>query len=156
MAQNLRRLRRFLQGGLVGDVVRHLSGSSATDLSGADVSGLANQTLTQGNASRPHAPLEFKVVTSGSAGNEVVRLPLRGEFIGQRLLVTFHAEGNASDVVRLNANASGALATQSIVGGTPTAPTNVDLDTVGEYALFEYVGGATPTWNVVYSTGALS
>jgi len=110
-----------------------------------------------GSASGPtSSPYEVVVRSGGTAGNEVVNLPLTGDYVGQRLLVTFGAEGNAADVVRLNAAATGALASQALVGGTPTAPTNVDLDAVGEYALFEYVGGATPTWNVVYSTGALS
>ena len=96
---------------------------------------------------------ESQVRSSGSAGNEILQLPA-GSFPGARHLVTFAAEGNASDVVRVNAGAGQALRSQGMVGETPAAITNLDLDTVGEYGLFEYDGNGN--WNLLYTTGATS
>lgn len=98
---------------------------------------------------------ETRVTSGGTQGNEVVRIPA-GTKVGQRHLVTFLAEGDASDVVRINAAAGAALQSQGSTGETPAAATNVDLDTPGEFALLEFQGGATPTWNILYTTGAIS
>lgn len=96
---------------------------------------------------------ESQVRTSGSAGNEILQLPA-GAFPGARHLVTFAVEGNAADVVRVNAAAGEALTSQGQVGDTPAAITNLDLDTPGEFGLFEYDGDGT--WNLLYTTGATS
>ena len=142
-----RGLRQFLKRGVVA-VVGFLT-SGASPVSAASV------TTEFG------APYQIDVKSGGSAGNEVVNLPLVGDFIGQRLLVTFLAEGNAADVVRINAAATGQIVQEAftitgVAAYAQAVVTNVDLDTPGEYALFEFTGTATPTWNIVYTTGALS
>jgi len=149
-----RGLRSFLKRGVVASQGFIVTGASAVSASAA------SRTTGQ-------SPYEVVVRTGGTAGNEVLNMPLNGDFIGQRLLITFGAEGNAADVVRINAAATGALAAEALAligaavtnftgGPSGAAVTNVDLDTPGKYALFEYIGGATPAWNVVYTTGALS
>lgn len=143
-----RGLRSFLRRGFVATEGFITTGASAVSASSASApTGL---------------PFNVRVRSGGTAGNEVLNLPLNGNYIGERLLVTFAAEGNAADVVRINAAATGQLLIEAFafagVTGYAAAPgsviTNVDLDTPGEYALFEYVGGATPAWHLVYTTGA--
>lgn len=150
-----RSLRSFLRRGFVAAEGFITTGASAVSV---------------GQAVSPDpSPFHIRVRTGGTAGNEVLRLPLNGDFVGQRLLVTFAAEGNAADVVRINAAATGAIVHEAFVAsgvtgwagaagtlGTATGTTNIDLNTPGQYALFEYVAGATPSWNLLYTTGAAS
>ena len=98
-------------------------------------------------------PFNTRLSTSGSAGNEIAQLPA-GAFPGQRKHLVFQEEGNAADVVRINGAAGVTLQSQGAVGETPAAVTNIDFDTVGEYALLEYQGN--DTWNLLYTTGATS
>lgn len=148
-----RGIRQYLRRGVVAVVGFLTSGASAVSA--------AAVTTEYG------PPYAIDVRSGGTAGNEIVNLPLNGDFVGQRLLVTFRAEGNAADVVRINAAATGAIVREAFVAAGVTgwagaagtlgeAVTNVDLDTPGEYALFEYVAGATPSWNLLYTTGATS
>jgi hypothetical protein len=138
-----RGLRSFLRRGFVASEGFITTGASAVSAAAASGPSLS--------------PFHVRVRTGGTAGNEVLNLPLNGDYIGQRLLVTFAAEGNAADVVRIQAAATGLIVQQAVTGDAAqaTVATAVDLDTPGEYALFEYVGQASPAWNVVYTTGAL-
>jgi len=159
MARNLRKLRQFLQGGQVADQGFITTGASAVTLDQIGADAVETALFQQsGIVHRGAAPYEHIVASGGTAGNEILLLPLRGRFIGQRCLVTFGREGNAADVVRINATATGVLVIEAyafagVTGFTQTTITNVDLDTPGEYALFEFVGQATPAWHLIYTTG---
>ncbi len=133
LPHSLANLRDALSGGIVGDSVAVSSGAVAVEL---DVS-----------------VYESAIDSGATAGNEVVEIPV-GAFVGQRHLVTFGTEGDASDVVRINAEASQSLQSGGIVGDTPAAVTNIDLDTPGEFALLEYQGG--DVWNLLYTDGVTS
>ncbi len=133
LPRSLENLKIALRGGIVADDVVIETGGSPVLV---DVSAY-----------------ESTVRTGGTAGNEVLQIPV-GTKVGQRHLVTFSAEGNASDVVRINDDGSSSLRSGGVVGDTPSAITNVDLDTPGEFALFEYEGG--DTWNLLYTDGAIS
>lgn len=125
-------LRAAVQGGGVLDSVDRVSGASPIVLES----------------------LVYKhLITSGGTGTEVVQLPVPAE-VGSRILVDFVVEGDASDVVRINGDGTATIESGGIVGDTPSAITNVDLDTPGEYALFEYEGG--DVWNLLYTDGATS
>ena len=93
------------------------------------------------------------VTSGGTQGNEVVQVPSAAE-VGQRVLIEFAVEGDASDVVRINDDGSSSIQSQGAVGETPSAVTNIDLDTPGEFALLEYQGG--DVWNLLYTSGAVS
>lgn len=133
LPRSLKNLRDALAGGIIADDLRVASGAAPVVLD-VDV-------------------YESLVRTGATAGNEVVQLPA-GAKAGQRHLVTFENEGNASDVVRINDDGVSSIQSGGIVGDTPAAITNVDLDTPGEYALFESEGG--DVWNLLYTDGATS
>ncbi len=126
-------LRAAVKGGVVADDVPVLSGASPVVID----------------------PLAYKhlVTTGATAGNEVVQVP-PGLEIGQRVLIVFDVEGNASDVVRINDDGVSSLESGGIVGDTPAVITNIDLDTPGESALLEYEGG--DVWNLLYTDGVTS
>lgn len=96
---------------------------------------------------------QSRVTSGGTQGNEVVQVP-SAAVVGSRHLVTFEAEGDASDVVRVNGGAGVSLQQLGLQGETPGAVTNVDLDTPGEFVLLEYQGN--DTWNIIYTDGATS
>lgn len=102
---------------------------------------------------------EARVATGGTQGNEEIDLPFAGAKVGQRKLVTYLAEGHASDVLRIRAVSGAQLATEgfefsAVSGYAQTVHTNCDLAAPGDFALFEFKGGSTPTWNLLYSKGA--
>ncbi len=102
--KSLEPLRSAVKGGIVADDVNVLSGASPVAL---DV-----------NAYK-------QVVRSGAtAGNEVVQLPSATE-VGQKVLVLFSVEGNASDVVRINDDGTSSLQRTGIQG-------SVGLETVNK------------------------
>ncbi len=133
LPRSLENLRAALVGGVVADSLPVLSGAAPV-VSDASV-------------------YESLVTSGGTAGLEIVQLPA-GAKAGQRHLVTFVVEGNAADVVRVNDDGVSSIQSGGIVGDTPAAITNVDLDTPGEYALFESEGG--DVWNLLYTDGATS
>jgi hypothetical protein len=77
---------------MVGDSLQHKSAASATELE--------------------MASYESVVLTVGSAGAEIVQLG-EGDHIGQRKLVTFGTQTNASDTVSVTGGPNGALQTAS-------------------------------------------
>ena len=138
-ARALKDFRSFLAGGLVLDSEERDSGASAIVLS-----------LTE---------YESKIRSSGAGTQQIVQLPVAGAKVGQRKLVTFAVEGAAGDSIRINAGAGGALISEAIAivgvtGLTEATSTNVDLAAANDFALFEFVSRATPSWNLVYARGA--
>ena len=132
-------LRSALIGGVVADSEDVASGASAIVL---DIS-----------------VYESRVRSSGAGTTQVVQLPVAGAKVGQRKLVTFQTEGIAGDVVRINATGGGQLVTEGhevvgVTGYTQAAHTNADLGTANDFALYEFKGGATPTWHLLYQRGA--
>jgi hypothetical protein len=132
-------LKAALAGGLVRDDEQRDSGASAIVLS-----------LTE---------YESKIRSSGAGTQQIVQLPVAGARTGQRKLITFDVEGVAGDSIRINAGAGGALISEAIAivgvtGLTEATSTNVDLAAAGDFALFEFVSRATPSWNLVYARGA--
>lgn len=126
-------LRAAIAGGQVNDSVEHQSSGSASLL---DVEAF-----------------ESRVTSSGTQGNESVQIP-SGSHVGQRHLVTFVTEGDASDVVVVSGAVGTTVQSQGAVGETPSSITNIALDTPGEFVLLEYQGANT--WNVLYTTGAIT
>ncbi len=128
-------------------------------LTGADsINGGAIQDteqLNSGAATLVIDPQPFRtfINSGGTAGNEIVQLP-SGAFAGQRKLIEFGGELNAADVIRINDDGVSSIQELGLQGETPTARTNVDLDTPGEYVLLEYQGN--DVWNILYTTGAVS
>lgn len=102
------------------------------------------------------------VTTAGSAAEEIVQLPAP-TVVGQRKLVVFGAEGNGSDVVRINALSGDQIvregfAFDGVSGFGEELLANVDLTAPNAAALFEYrgVSGSTDTWHLLYTTGSVS
>jgi hypothetical protein len=137
--RSLAALRAALIGGMVADSEDVTSGASPVSL---DIS-----------------VYESRVRSSGAGTTQVVRIPVAGAKVGQRKLVTFQTEGAAGDVVRINATGGGQLATEGhevsgVTGYAQAAHTNADLGAAGDFALYEFKGGATPTWHLLYQRGA--
>jgi len=133
LPKSLAGLQDAVGGGVVADDLHYISGGSAIEV----------------DPSIYHS----RVTSGGTQGNEVVNVP-SASVVGSRHLVTFEAEADASDVVRVNAAAGVSLQSGGAEGETPAAVTNVDLDTPGEFVLLEYQGG--DTWNILYTDGATS
>ena len=94
LPRSLKVIAEALKGGLIGDSLQHTvpSGAAATELN--------------------MATYESVILTSGSAGAEVVQLG-EGDHIGQRKLITFGTKTNASDSVSVTGGPNGALQTAS-------------------------------------------
>lgn len=133
LPKSLSALQSAVKGGLVADDLHRISGAVAIVVD-PDV-------------------YHSRVTSGGTQGNEVVQVP-SASVVGARHLVTFEAEADASDVIRVNGGAGVTLQTGGAEGETPGAVTNVDLDTPGEFVLLEYQGN--DTWNILYTDGATS
>ena len=94
--RSLEALRAAVKGGVIADSVNRTSGASAITLD-ADV-------------------YKHLITTGGTAGNEIVKLPVATE-IGQKILIDFAVEGNAADVVRINDDGTSSLQRFGVEGG---------------------------------------
>ena len=106
---------------------------------------------------------ETKCRTSGAATQQVVQLPpaSAGARPGARHLISLEFEGAGGDSVRINAGSGARLRREEIhiagvTGYTAETITNVDLAAAGDFALFEWLGGANGDWNLIYASAGVT
>lgn len=94
---------------------------------------------------------KHNITSGGTAGNETVTLP-DGQFHGQRMLINFSVETNASDAILVDLTK---LAAQSIVGDAAedTTITAMTLAAAAQAVLLEWTG---LKWNILYTNGTVT
>ena len=89
------------------------------------------------------------VWTGSTQGAESVVLP-DGEWVGQRKLISLDVLSDGADSAVISGTN---VSSQLMQGETPAGVTSVTLDTLDQYALFEWSGAS---WNVLYTDGTVA
>jgi hypothetical protein len=89
------------------------------------------------------------IKTSGAGTAQTVVLPA-GEYVGQRKLVILKEKGIAGDSITFTMTN---LEEGLIKAMTPGGATALTMNTVDQYALFEWTGAK---WNILYTNGTLT